>query len=104
MEITTDLSSLIIADRVLSSGQLLNVVAALTYTYTVTVVEGAYYEVHADNGTIYLGMAAGDTQANVIWTVGAGGDKIIHIPTGGGTELYYFGKSAGILGTIARIV
>ncbi len=75
--------------------------AAATYTYEVVVVAGATYRVHAVNGVMYLGILLGSTDANVLWTVGAGKTEIITIPSG--TALFYYVDTAGVEGRLARI-
>ena len=83
------------------SGQLLTSTAAATYTYTAVVVSGATYRVTAVNGILYLGIAAGSDNADILWAIPAGDTQVITIPSG--TALYYYSDSALVYGRLSRI-
>ncbi len=85
------------------TGAILTATTALTYTYTVTVVAGSMYRIKANDGLLYFGMGAGGTAANVSWSLSAGEQMVITIPSGAGTTLYYHSVSDGVTGRIAKV-
>lgn len=69
--------------------------------YTVTVVAGETYKIHASNGKIYVGIADVTTDANVDLVVGAG--HTLDYTVSAGTSLHYRTDTDAVEGWLSRV-
>lgn len=92
------------AEIVAASGiELLCVAASTSYNTGAVLTAGVTYEITAENGTIYLGVADTTNDANKEMTVPAGATRRFTMPATKTTLYYSTEDGAGIVGRISRV-
>ena len=92
------------AEMVAASGiELLCVASATTYNTGAVLTAGVTYEVTAENGSIYLGVADTTTDANKEMAVPAGATRRFTMPATKTTLYYSTEDGAGVTGRLSRV-